>query len=156
MHSEFTGPLEKGTFEVVDELPGGREAIGTRWLHSWETGQDGFVTKPKARFVCLGNPQQPDINVEDLFGPTPPGLTPRVLTAYACQNKLEMYHLDVEQAFMSSPIEEKIYVRSTDGCEDLSERFVRVLGALYGLKQAGRAGNAKLVTTSRNTGLSSA
>ncbi|CAM9959720.1 unnamed protein product [Sphacelaria rigidula] len=110
MHGDFTGVLAKGTFELVDKLPGGRKALGTKWLYSRKTDEDRFVTKPKARFVCLGNLQHPGIDLKDTSAPTPPSPTLRGLTAYACQNNVEMYHLDVEQACIQPPLEEEIYV----------------------------------------------
>ena len=43
---------------------------------------------------------------------------------------------DAEQAFVQSDLEEILFMRLPEGCEDLSGKVVRLNRSLYGLKQA--------------------
>lgn len=131
--------VEKGHFKVMEQIPEGRRAIGTKWLCGWKIDEDGLSTEHTARFVWWRKLQQPGVDFDDTFGPTPPGLTPRVLVVNARHNNLTMYHLGVEQAFTQSPLEE-IYLRLAKGCGDYSGRYVRVLRASIcsSKKQVGR------------------
>lgn len=103
-------------FEVVVSSGKRAKALVRKGLYSCKINHDGFVTKPKARFAtkpkarfaCLGDFQRSDVGFDYAFAPSPLRLAPRVLTARACQDNLEMCHLLVERAFIQSLVEEEI------------------------------------------------
>ena len=70
----------------------------------------------------------------------------RLLSAIACELDLDVYHFDVEQAFVQSKLVEDVFLRLPRGCERLSGKVVRLNKRLYGLKQASRPWHAHLTT----------
>ena len=54
MNEELKGLKKLGTFKVLDGLPEGEKAIGSRWVLSYKSNKDGNITKTKARLVAEG------------------------------------------------------------------------------------------------------
>ena len=54
MNEELKGLKDSGTFKVLDGLPEGEKAIGSRWVLSYKSNKDGNITKIKARLVAKG------------------------------------------------------------------------------------------------------
>ena len=50
-----------------------------------------------------------------------------------------MCHLDVEEAFAQSELDEDVFLRLPKGCGSLSGKIVRLNKSLYGLKQASQS-----------------
>ena len=69
----------------------------------------------------------------------------RFLAAIACALDWELWHYDVEQAFVQSTLEEDVYIRLPKGCGSLSGRVVKLVRSLYGLRQASRTWHHHLV-----------
>jgi hypothetical protein len=69
-----------------------------------------------------------------------------LIVAFACKNKLSLYHLDVKSAFLNGPLEELLSVSQPPGFEIVGrENMVYKLHkALYGLKQDPRAWNKRI------------
>ena len=75
----------------------------------------------------------------------------RLLSAIACECDLDLCHLDVDQAFVRSDLED-VFLRLPKGCSDLSGKVVRLNKRLYGLKQASRTWHAHLTTCLKRLG----
>jgi hypothetical protein len=65
----------------------------------------------------------------------------RILLAYASNNNIKLYQMDVKSAFLNGFINELVYVEQPIMFEDprYSNHVYRLYQALYGLKQAPRA-----------------
>ena len=56
MDEELKGLKDSGTFKVLDELPEGEKALGSRWVLSYKSHKDGNITKTKLpRLVQRGS-----------------------------------------------------------------------------------------------------
>ncbi|KAK3280646.1 hypothetical protein CYMTET_11519 [Cymbomonas tetramitiformis] len=62
----------------------------------------------------------------------------RLLIILALNLALNVYHMDVETAFLNSVLEEDLYVRLPRGLEYQGRTCAKLLKAVYGLKQAGK------------------
>ena len=70
----------------------------------------------------------------------------RLLSAIAFECNLDLYHFDVDQAFVQADLEEDAFLRLPEGCGDLSGKIGRLNTRLYGFKQASRMWHAQLIT----------
>ena len=144
MATELEGLRATNTFATAEKPPD-RKAIGAKWVFKWEwTDHAGLVVKAKARLVAKGYSQVEGVDYLETFAPTPASASIRMLTAFACEHDLDMHHLDAEQAFIQSELDEEIFMRLPPGCGDVSGNAVLLDRSFYGLKQVGRAWNVLL------------
>ncbi|GKC98631.1 copia protein [Tanacetum coccineum] len=103
--------------------------IGTKWVYRNKLGENGIVTRNKARLVAQGYNQQEGLE------------SIRILLAYACALDFKLYQMDVKNAFFNGFINEEVYVAQPPGFTDFTKpNYVyRLKKALYGLKQAPKA-----------------
>ena len=57
----------------------------------------------------------------------------------------DFVHLDAEQAFVQSTLQEDVFIRLPKGCGRLTGKVVKLARSLYGLKQASRMWHYHLV-----------
>ena len=130
------GHETNGTWRVVDELPSGHRAIGSRWVFVIQRNPAGNITRFKARLVARGDRQGDEsFDAERLHAPVASYSSIRTVAALAAQAGLQLSQFDVSQAYLNGLVKEEIYMRLPDGT------LVRLVKALYGLKQAGREWN---------------
>ena len=144
MNAEFKGLELSGTFND-DEMPADRKAVSSRWVYKWKTDSLGHVTKAKARLVARGYSQVQGVDYLDTFAPTPSMTSIRMLAAFACEHDRPLWHLDVEQAYVQSHLDERIFLRLPHGCGKSSNKVTGLSRCLYGLKQSSRSWS-KLLT----------
>ena len=137
MKAEFKGLQMAGTFSE-DAIPPGRKPVSSRWIFKWKRDQSGNVVKAKARLVAKGFSQVHGQDFFETFAPTPSMSAIRTLAAFACENELPLFHLDAEQAFIQSKLQEEIYLKLPPGCGEWSGKVTQLRRSLYGLKQASR------------------
>ena len=142
---EFNALLENGTFEPV-QLPEGRRAIGCRWVFKLKRKADGTVDRFKARLVAKGFSQRPGLDFGQVFAPTARWAALRSIFALAALQDLELYSLDISNAFLNGELDHEVYMQTPEGFKDrFGAGFVlRLNRALYGLKQAGHQWHKKL------------
>ena len=68
----------------------------------------------------------------------------RLLSAITCELDLDLCHVDVEQTFVQSKLDEDVFLCLPKGCGRLSGRIVRLHTSLYGLKQVSWSWHAHL------------
>ena len=76
----------------------------------------------------------------------------RLLSAIACELDLDVYHFDVEQAFVKYILDEDALLRLPRRCGRLSGEIVLLNKSLYGLKQASRSWHVHLTTCLKTLG----
>ena len=76
----------------------------------------------------------------------------RLLGAAACELGLDLCHIDAEQAFVQSSLEEDVFMRLPPGCDEMSGKIVRLNRSLYGLKQGSRSWHHHLITHMKSLG----
>jgi hypothetical protein len=127
-------------------LPAGRKAIGSRWVFSVKSDEDGNITRHKARFVAQGYTQVEGIDYTETFASVAKYDTVRILLALAAKFDLELDQMDVRTAFLNAELKEDIYLKQPAGFEDPEhpDWVWKLEKALYGLKQAGYEWNQTL------------
>ena len=90
MNEELKGYKDSGTFKVLDGLPDGEKAIGSRWVLSYKSNKDGNITKTKARLVAKGFMQREDVNYLQTSAPTPAGASVKTMLVVA--NEMNSKH----------------------------------------------------------------
>ena len=128
---------------VIEPLPEGRRAIGSRWL--FKKKEDGRF---KARLVAKGYSQQAGIDYEETFAPVAKFTTIRLLLALSCEHDWEIEGMDVKTAFLNGELEEQIYMEIPEGVAVPVNKerggynrplACRLIKSIYGLKQSPRA-----------------
>ena len=134
--TEHDALVRRGTWELV-AVPNGRKVIGCKWVFKTKFGQDGSITKRKARLVCKGYDQVHGLDYEEVFAPTVKFTSIRLALSIAAEQDWEVEQLDVETAFLNAPVEEEIYMHQPEGFErtapDGSILVCRLKKSLYGL-----------------------
>nr|GEX93849.1 putative ribonuclease H-like domain-containing protein [Tanacetum cinerariifolium] len=126
---------------VLDDLPYGKRAIGTKCVYRNKKNKRGIVIRSKARLVAQGHTHEEGIDYEDVFAPVERIEAIRLFLAYASFMGFMVYQMNVKSAFLYETIEEEVYVYQPLGFEDPDhpDKVYKVVKALYGLHQAPRA-----------------
>ena len=104
------------------------------------------MVKAKSRLVARGFKQREGVDFSETFAHTVSSSCVRLLSAIACERDLDLGHVDLDQAFVQSDLEEDVFLRLPKGCGNLSGKVVRLNKSLYGLKQTSRTWHAHLTT----------
>ena len=126
--------------------------ITAKWVHSWKGDANGRVVSPKARLCARGFAQREGVDFFETFSPCPNVSSIRLIAAIACSLGLDLFHLDVSQAFVQSELDEVVYMRLPRNCGALSGKVMRLGKSLYGLKQASRTWHKKLISVMKLLG----
>ena len=70
-----------------------------------------WVVEAKLRLVARGFKQRDGVDFNETFAPTVSSSCVRLLSAIACECDLDLYHFDVDQAFVQSDLEEDVFPR---------------------------------------------
>ena len=122
----------------LSEVPPGRKLLPLRWVFKRKTRKDGTLEKYKARVVVKGFKQIEGEDYFDVYAPTLKYASFRALMAVTAHLDLDLYHWDVETAFLYSKLKEKIYTEIPEGFRNKNNegKCWELNKALYGLKQA--------------------
>ncbi|CAN0460352.1 unnamed protein product, partial [Scytosiphon promiscuus] len=145
MGAELQGLKDSKTFTVLDKLPVGEKAVGSRWVFSYKSDKEGMIVKTKARLVAQGFMQREGVDFFQTSAPTPTAASVKIVLAVANELGYPVYHFDTAQAFTQAELDCTLYMKLPGGCGDLSGKIVRLDKALYGLRQSGLLWNELLV-----------
>ena len=101
MHNEYASNIKNNTCKLCD-LPCGEAVVGSKWILK-KKSTDG-LTRYKARLVAQEFFQIKGVNYDETYSPVVRFTSLRLLFAYAAQRGLDMYHLEVETAFLHGDI----------------------------------------------------
>jgi hypothetical protein len=129
---------ENQVYELIDTMPSGRKAVGTRWVFTEKEAVGDEPARKKARLVAKGFSQIEGIDFVETYAPVARATSIRIFFSMAASRDLEMIQVDVVTAFLYGKLDEEIYCQQPPGLEDKDRpRAVwRLKKALYGLKQA--------------------
>ena len=122
--------MGRGTFTAVGELPEEAQILLLLWVFQYKFDQDGTLVKYKAWLCIHGDLQRS--NSQDTYTATLAVQTFRALMALTAAYDLEALQLDAVNAFLNSPIDEKIYCKYPPGYENLG-KSLKLVRALYRL-----------------------
>src|SRR5271163_3685048 len=149
MNNEMAALTKLKTFELA-QLPKGRKAIGSKWVFRIKRGDNGEITRYKARLVAQGFTQCKGTDFHDTFAPVTRMTSQQIVIAIAAHRHHSLFTIDITNAYLNSEIDVRsLYMRQPKGFEDpryptSSEWACRLLKSLYGLKQAGNIWNANI------------
>lgn len=107
---ELISLKNKKVFTPMTHIPGGRNAIGYRWIFSIKP--DG---RYKARLVAKGFRQVHGIDYFDTCSPTLRMDSLRILLAMATLRDWEIHQIDVKTAYLEGDLQDDIFMRCPEG-----------------------------------------
>ncbi|CAI7769334.1 unnamed protein product [Closterium sp. NIES-53] len=141
---DFQSYMENETWTLTN-LPLGRKALDCTWVLRVKTDAEGRLERRKTRLVIKGFQQREGIDFQEVFAPVAKAPTLRLFLAAAAICGWKVEQMDVKTAFLYGVVDEEIYMKQPEGCDDGSGRVCRLNKAIYGLKQAPRCWYARLV-----------
>ena len=134
--TEFEAHFANNTWELV-HLPTGRKVITCKWVFKIKYNPDGTIHRYKSRLITRGFTQLKSIDYHKTFAPTLRFESLRLLFAIAAYLDLLIHQLDVNNAYLNSHLEEKVYMKLPPGFP-ITERtrgiVLRLRKGLYDLK----------------------
>ena len=104
------------------------------------------MLETKSRVVAKGLTQIQDVDYHGTTSLTPASAPIKMIASFANVKGLPVFHLNVSQAFVQTPLEREIHMRLPPGCGELSGKVIRLLKCQYSIKQAGGEWHLLLVT----------
>ena len=91
-------------------LPPGKSVVGCKWIYKIKTRSDGSIERYKSCLVAKGFTQEYGIDYEETFAPVTRISSVRALLAVATASKLDLFQMDVKNAFLSGDLSEEVYM----------------------------------------------
>ena len=129
--------LESMHFADVVDIPSDRELLPLMWVYKYKTNQFGVRILYKARLVARGDFSKEGLDFFETFAPVAKIDSIRLVLAMIIVYKLIPLQLDIDNAFVQSPLDEDVYCRSIPGRPLPPGKCYKLLVSLYGLKNAG-------------------
>ena len=80
-------------------------------MHTYKGNRHGNYLETKSRVVAKGFTRVQYVDYQETTSPMPVSAPVKMIAAIANEKGLPVFHLDVSQAFVQGPLEEKIYMR---------------------------------------------
>lgn len=116
----------------------GVNIVTSKWVFKPKLNINGSLKKAKARLIARGFTQRFRLDFWDTFAPTVRYETLRTFLAIVTLFNIELYQIDINNAFTESRLREDIYIAPPDRVRVAPGRVFKLLRSLYGLKQAVR------------------
>ena len=126
--------------------------VGCKWIYKIKTRSDGSIERYKTRLVAKGFTQEYEIDYEETFASVARISSIRALLAVAAASKLDLFQMDVKNAFLNGDLSEEVYMQPPPSLSIDSNKVYHLRRALYGLKQAPRVWFAKFSSTISHLG----
>ena len=141
LDSEYDQLVDANTWKLVPRNQA-RNVISGKWIFKIKKNQDGTIDRYKARWVARGFSQKRDIDYTEIFAPVVRYSSVRLLLSLANALDLNLYGLDVSNAFARSVVDEELYVSMPTGYQQTDSSgtplVCKLCKGLYGTKQAAR------------------
>ncbi|MBW0465060.1 hypothetical protein O181_004775 [Austropuccinia psidii MF-1] len=129
--------------------------LSTTWVFKRKTGENGNLSKFKARLCVWGFHQKEGVEYNEVFSLAGCLSSLRLLLTLCHINRFPIEQMDVRCAFLNRMPEEVLHIFRPSGYTDHPEANVFVLNkSLYGLKQSPRCWHQVLKRTLTTIGLS--
>ena len=140
--------LHKLNAFTVARLPTGRKAVKHKWVFRRKRLANGKVERYKARIVAKGYTQVRGVDYHEVFASVIRPESVKLLLAIAQSKGLNVYQLDIGNAFLNAKLQEEVYLTIPEGFDMLVQDGVfpepqpgavwLLLACLPGLHQSGR------------------
>jgi hypothetical protein len=118
--------------------------VNNMWIYKVKSDTAGDVSRFKARFVAKGC-QRASLDYTETFSHVVRMASLRRFLAIAAARDIEVCQLDIDAAFLYTPIKEDMYIRQPLGFSDGTSKVCHLKRCLYGLKQSPREFNNMLL-----------
>jgi len=134
---ELAGMHKMNVFECVTraDVPSGHRIIDMRALFTVKRNANGEIVRHKTRFVVRGFMQREE-DLGELHASVVKMESLRVLFALAASENMQIYQLDVQQAFLHAELTEPVFVTPPVGLYDETGVIWRLRKSVYGLREA--------------------
>ena len=124
-----------------------RKIVGSRWVHSckWDELGNNVKSWTKSRMVAKMSTHMLNVDYHETTPPTPASAPVKIVAVAGNELGLPVFHLNVSQAFVQAPLQERMYMCLPPGCGKPLGKIVRLLKCQYGKEQAGRKKHNLLV-----------
>ncbi|GKF28978.1 retrovirus-related pol polyprotein from transposon TNT 1-94, partial [Tanacetum coccineum] len=95
MQEELNQFIANDVWELVPH-PRNMTIIGIKWVFRNKLGENGIVSRNKARLVAQGYNQQEGIDYDETYAPAARLESIRILLAYACAFDFKLFQMDVK------------------------------------------------------------
>ena len=112
MEKEYNAIIDNNTWELCDTPPGAN-IIGSRWVYKCKTHDNELIFK--AHLVARGYNQIKGIDYDDTFAPVVRLASVRLFFLIAAVQDFEIFHFNVNSAFLQGNLEEVIYLQQPVG-----------------------------------------
>ena len=109
MKEELDALSKNHTWDLVT-FPPRKSVVGCKWIYKIKTRSDGSIERYKARLVAKGFTQEYVIDYEETFAPVARISSVRALLAVAAVKKLDLFQMDVKNAFLNGNLSEEVYM----------------------------------------------
>jgi hypothetical protein len=137
VQGEFEYMKQIGAGYAVDrsEVPTGEQILDSKIDLQIKYSPDASYVKHKARWVALGNLKWKD-PLADYYSPMGGDSTLKLFFQLAVSLQLDMFSIDIKQAFVNSKLPKPVYVRIPKGLAGDEEVIWKMENALYGLPES--------------------
>ena len=146
LDSEYDQLTEALTWDLVPRNEASNIVTG-KWIFKIKHNADGSIDRYKARWVARGFSQRYQVDYTEVFAPVVRYSSVRLLLSLANSYGLQLFGLDVSNAFARADVDEQIFVEQPHGYVQRGSNGVpyvcRLRKGLYGTKQAARLWNQK-------------
>lgn len=144
--------LEQNKVWIIQKLPEGRKAIGSKWVFKLKYNNQGEIERYKARLCAKGFAQKEGRDYHEIFSPTTRFDSIRVILSVAAHEGYKIKQFDVKTAFLYGELSEEVYMEIPEGFPKHGNEVCKLVKSLYGLKQAPRCWNQKFDSALRKFG----
>ena len=141
LDSEYDQLVDAKTWILVPRSEA-KNVISGKWVFKIKKNSDGTIDRYKARWCARGFSQKHDIDYTEIFAPVVRYSSVRTLLALANAQDLNIYGLDVSNAFARADVDEELFVQMPHGYSqtdaDGKPLVCKLCKGLYGTKQAAR------------------
>jgi hypothetical protein len=143
MDVELQALAEKETWELVEKPPDA-VLLPNKWTFVKKRNKEGEVVRHRAWLVAKGCAERPGYDYIETYSPMVWMDSLHAILSLVPVMDLKVQQMDIKGAYHNGILQETIYMKQPEGCEDGTNRVCKLLKTMYGLKQAGRKWNKQL------------
>lgn len=131
--------LEQNNTWILTDLPKDKTIIDCKWVYKIKHNSDESVERFKARPLACGFMQVEGLDYQETFAPVAKMTSVCCVLAISAARGLDIYQLDVNNAFLHGILEEAVCMKLPPGfyqAEKNQGNVCRLIKTRYGLKQA--------------------
>lgn len=98
----------------------------SKWVLSWKTDSNGLIVAFKVRLVARGFSQIPCVEYHHSSSGCPSIASIKTTLVVATENGYPAQRWDISTAYIHAKVEEVVFLRFPDGCDDMSGKVVKV------------------------------